>query len=92
MNKESRPPGDETMIRCPRLGHEIYFSYCRTENKGLPCAKIMDCWHNHFMIEDFLRKELGPGEWERVFHTPPKPKILSLVELIEEAKRSSEEK
>jgi len=91
MNKDSSPPGEDHEIRCPRLGHHITFSYCRVENKGLPCFKIIDCWYEHFMIEDFLRKDLKPEEWEKVFNRPKKPKILSLVELIEEAKKRTQE-
>jgi hypothetical protein len=52
---------------------------------------IMDCWYDHFMIEDFLRQELMPDEWDRVFNQPLKPKVLSLVELIEQAKKAKEE-
>jgi hypothetical protein len=91
MNKSSAPPGDDFEIRCPRLGHHLSFSYCRVENKGLPCHKIVDCWYRHFMIEDFLRKELSAEEWERVFNQPAKPKVLSLIELIEEAKKSTQQ-
>jgi hypothetical protein len=43
------------------------------------------------MIEDFLREELDPDEWERIFNQPPKPKVLTLVELIEEAKKRKTE-
>jgi hypothetical protein len=43
------------------------------------------------MVEDFLRSELKPEEWEKVFNRPMKPKILSLVELIEEAKKRTRE-
>lgn len=89
MNKTSTPPGDDFEIRCPRLGHHLAFSYCREENKGLPCHKILDCWYPHFMVEDFLRRELKPEEWDRVFNRPVKPKVLSLIELIEEAKRTT---
>jgi hypothetical protein len=38
-------------------------------------------------VEDLLREELTPEEWEEVFEKPPKPKMLSLVEMIEEAKK-----
>jgi hypothetical protein len=91
MEKTSTPPGDDFMIRCRRLGNPVPFSYCRIENKGLPCSMIMDCWYDHFMIEDFLRQELTPDEWNRVFNQPMKPKVLSLVELIEEAKKRKTE-
>jgi hypothetical protein len=79
------------MIRCRRLGNPVPFSYCRIENKGLPCSMIVDCWYDHFMIEDFLRQELAPEEWDRVFNQPRKPKVLTLVELIEEAKKRKTE-
>jgi len=89
MERKEFPPGDDFNIRCPRLGHQIAFSYCRSENQGLPCFKILDCWHSHFSVEDLLRKELTPLEWEKVFAGPPKPKLLSLVELIEQAKNKA---
>jgi hypothetical protein len=91
MNKGSLPPGDDFQIRCPRLGHHLAFSYCRVESKGLPCFKIMDCWYEHFMIEEFMRADLKPEEWEKAFGRPIKPKILSLVEMIEEAKKRNQE-
>jgi len=87
MKREKSPPGDEYNIRCPRLGHQISFSYCRTENQGLPCFKTLDCWYNHFQVEEFLKEEIAPEVWEKVFAAPPKPKMLSLLELIEEAKK-----
>ena len=86
MKKKELPPGDDFMIRCPRLGHQIPFSYCRAENRGLPCFKILDCWHPHFSVAELLRKELTPEQWEIVFSKPPKPKLFSLIELIEQAK------
>ena len=91
MEKKTTPPGDDYEIRCPRLGHQITFSYCRSENYGLPCFKTLDCWYNHFSVEEFMRMELTPEQWEKGFGRPPKPKIISLVEMIEEAKRKTKE-
>jgi hypothetical protein len=91
MERESLPPGEDYKIRCPRLGHQITFSYCRAENRGLPCFKTLDCWFEHFLVEEYLRKELNAEEWEKVFNRPPKPKMLSLVELIEQAKKVKKE-
>lgn len=89
MKRKDTPPGDDYKIRCPRLGHQISFSYCRLENQGLPCFKALDCWYDHFLVEEHIREELSPDEWERIFDKPPKPKMLSLVEMIEEAKKRS---
>lgn len=86
MNKEKTPPGEDYKIRCPRLGHMIHFSYCRVENTGLPCFKTLDCWFEHFMVEEHLRQELTVEEWEKVFNRSPKKKMLSILELIEQAK------
>lgn len=91
MRRESTPPGDDYQIRCPRLGHQISFSYCRFENKGRPCFKTLDCWYEHFLVEEHMRQELNADEWDQVFGGPPKPKMLSLVELIEQAKKSRKE-
>jgi hypothetical protein len=91
MKKKETPPGDDYKIRCPRLGHQISFSYCRSENLGLPCFKTLDCWYDHFLVEKFLRQELTPEQWEERFISPPKPKILSLLELIEQAKKRNKE-
>ena len=87
MKKENVPPGNDYLIRCPRLGHQIFFSYCRKENRGQPCFKTLDCWHEHFLVEEFLKKVLTKEEWANIFEKPPKPKMLSLVEMIEQAKK-----
>ena len=84
---KSTPPSDEQTIRCPRLGHQISFSFCRHENKGLPCFKTLDCWHTVFPVEAHLRAELTPEQWEASLNRPLKPKIASLLELIEAAKK-----
>jgi hypothetical protein len=44
----------------------------------------------HFLVEDLLRKELTPEEWSQAFETPPKPKMVSLVEMIEAAKKRTQ--
>ncbi|MCF8127663.1 MAG: hypothetical protein K9N10_04045 [Deltaproteobacteria bacterium] len=80
-------PADEKTIRCPRLGHQISFSFCRIENKGLPCFKALDCWYVHFPVEAHFRAVLTPEQWEKAFVSPSKPKMLSLLELIEQAKK-----
>ena len=77
---------DEYSIRCSRLGHSITFSYCRSENKGLPCFKTLDCWFQYFPVEDYLRERLSQEEWEMVFERQRHTKVQSLIELIEEAR------
>lgn len=84
------PPGDEVQVRCRRLGHEVPFSYCRAENRGLPCFKVLDCWFERFLVEDYLRGELTPQVWE-AFQRPPGPRVLTLLDLIETARNRGED-
>lgn len=88
---KDNPPDDGYQIRCPRLGHQIYFAYCRIENQGLPCFKVLDCWQGHFLVTDYLRRELTEEQWAELFDKEPKSKMLSLVELIEQAKNKKKE-
>ncbi|MDY6793144.1 MAG: hypothetical protein SWH54_17900 [Thermodesulfobacteriota bacterium] len=90
MKQKHTPPGDEFQIRCPRLGHQISFSYCRIENNGQPCFKTFDCWYQHFQVEDFLKKELSEEEFNKISRKQVKPKVLSLLEMIEQAKKSKQ--
>ncbi|HEB68961.1 MAG TPA: hypothetical protein ENI88_04995 [Desulfobulbus sp.] len=90
MSRPVNPPGKDVHIRCPRLGHEIYFNYCRRENMGRPCFKVLDCWYPYFKVEEFLRQELTPEEWAALIENPGKPKMVSLVELIEQARQKKE--
>ncbi len=75
------------MRRCPRLGGPVSFEYCRTAagEGGLPCFKVMDCWWEIFDIEDYLRVHLSAEDFEKIVKSRPKPKLQSLVELIQEA-------
>ena len=85
------PPDDSFQIRCPRLGQQIHFSYCRGENMGLPCFKTLDCWYIYFHVVAYLRQELSTAQWEETFEKPPIPKIFSLAELLDKAHKKAKE-
>lgn len=82
----SDPPSDEFCIRCPRLGHQINFPYCRAENNGLPCFKTLDCWYAFFDVYAHLSDTLSKEAFQKTFLSRAKPKISSLFDLIEQAK------
>jgi len=85
-NLPKDPPDKEFNIRCPRLGHQINFPYCRSENQGLPCFKTLDCWFNHFDVTAYLKEQLSKEQFEMSFVNKGKPKVLSLLDLIDKAK------
>jgi hypothetical protein len=78
---------DHLEIRCPKLGGEVAFAYCKKETGDLPCSRILICWQPHFPVEAYLRERLSESEWERCFNQPPKEKMTTLIELIEAAKK-----
>ncbi len=79
---------DESERRCPALGHQIRFHYCRTGHGNTLCKKIQSCWYDRFSVREFITHNYTTDEILKI-NTPPKPKILSLVELIENARRES---
>jgi hypothetical protein len=79
----------DVLPRCPRLGHELTFGYCRRETGGKPCRLILDCWRERFDVRSFLQAHLpeeGMAQVERAGAAPPPSKVLSLVEMIRQAK------
>jgi hypothetical protein len=79
----------EVLPRCRRLGHEVTFAYCRREASGSPCRLVLDCWWEHFDVRTFLQAHLAPEAMARVEQaaiTPPPSKMLSLLDLIEQAR------
>lgn len=87
MMTKPTPPAEKFQIRCPRLGHQIHFNYCRRENMGLPCGKTLDCWHPYFPVVEYLRQKLSPDQWRDAFEKPVKPKLASLVEMLDEIQK-----
>ncbi|SEM16172.1 hypothetical protein SAMN04489760_105158 [Syntrophus gentianae] len=83
---------DDLQIRCPRLGHEVPFAYCRREAGELPCFRVLLCWQSRIPAEDILRKTLSPEAWERFCRQESKDKVSSLIALIEAAKKRGKEK
>lgn len=82
---------DDETIRCPRVGGEVNFRFCRFENNMLPCRWIIGCWQNKMDINSFLKDHYSTQELDQVF-APPKSKIESLVGLVEKAKKRKTEK
>jgi hypothetical protein len=74
--------------RCPRLGNPVPFNYCKIcGDQQQPCFKILDCWWEHFDVVQYLKDHLPEAQFERLMARDPKPKVGSLIELIEQAKK-----
>ena len=82
---------DALIIRCPQLGGEVPFSYCRTLNEDLPCRRIVVCWEFRIEIGKFLGGHYSIDQIERALAPPTKTRLDTILELIEKAKKSKEE-
>ena len=78
---------EDAEIRCPKLGGEVTFAYCMREAGDLPCSRVIRCWQPHFPVEAYVKTSLTQREWEQCFKEKPKEKIVTLIELIEAAKK-----
>ncbi len=93
-NAMSEPPTEslyeEKQIRCPKLGGPVTFSYCRVESTGRPCSRAINCWSAYFDAEGLFRSHMSPEQFAQCFFSPPKSKMSTILELIEQAKKASE--
>lgn len=76
---------DKRARRCPRLGHQVEFVYCRAEDGGRLCGRILDCWWEQFDVRAFLEAqapdELAALPADRV----PAAKVATIADLIKQA-------
>ena len=62
------------------------------ENQGQPCGRALTCWSFHFDVEAYFRSRMSPERFEECFNGQIKPKVVTLIELIEKAQKNMEEK
>jgi hypothetical protein len=78
---------DSLVIRCPQLGGEVPFRYCRTVNEELPCRSIVACWEFRIEISNFLNDHYSIDKIQHALLKPPKTRIETILELIEKIKK-----
>jgi len=79
---------DRRTRRCPMLGHDVPFAYCRAPGSELPCRKVFDCWWETFDVTGFIRTHYSPDQIARML-APRPDKLATIAELIERARRDA---
>ena len=77
---------DERSRYCRMLGHEVHFSYCRAPGSDVFCRMIASCWGDRIDIQSYLTQFFTAEQQRRAFATP-KPKVASLLELVDKARQ-----
>lgn len=82
---------DQVRVRCPRLGGEVNFGYCRRTQGALPCAKALVCYERKFPVADYFSLVLSEAAFKRAFLEPGEDKVARLLGLVEAAKSGQAE-
>lgn len=82
---------DALILRCPQLGGEVPFKYCRTLNEDLPCRRIVVCWEFRLEIAKFLSEHYSIDQIELALASPTKTRLETILELVDKAKKIKEE-
>ena len=77
---------DKVVIRCPKLGGEVDFGYCRQVDQGLPCARALTCFELRFPVASYFKLVLREETFRRCFSAPPEPKLDRLLRAVDRAK------
>ncbi|MFC1763534.1 hypothetical protein ACFL6U_15830 [Planctomycetota bacterium] len=77
---------DKRKRRCPKLGHEISFQYCKTPGENRICPKIKDCWWETFDIQVYLEKHYSPAELAHLDQTPTS-KVQTIFDIMHAAQQ-----
>ena len=81
---------DALVIRCPQLGGEVPFRYCRTVNENLPCRRIMVCWEFRVKISKFLGEHYSVDQIQCALAPPTKTRLDTILEIIEKVKETKD--
>jgi hypothetical protein len=77
--------------RCPMLGGEVPFRYCRTLTEGKPCRRIEACWGDLMDVQAFLEAHYDLDELREIWDRSKKPKIDSILEILQQVKKDPQE-
>jgi hypothetical protein len=75
------------VIRCPRLGGEVPFSYCEKEAGNLPCRLVVSCWAGIFPVEEYLQETLSGESRERFYNQQPRDRLTTILDIAAAVKK-----
>ncbi|HOO70834.1 MAG TPA: hypothetical protein PK926_03655 [Spirochaetota bacterium] len=78
---------DSVELYCRKLGHYVTFRYCRTLAQGMPCSGIYDCAFEKIPVREYMAEHYSDEEIAAIL-APPQPKMASIIELIQQAKKN----
>lgn len=83
---------DHVEVRCPQLGGEVTFGYCRVLQDGMPCQRALLCFERKFPVDEYFRTVLKEETFIRIFTTPPRSRVERFLDSVAEAQKRLNEK
>jgi len=82
---------DQIEVRCPKLGGEVTFGYCRQVNDGLPCSRALVCFEWKFPVLEYFKRVLKEKTLERCFFGQVEGRMEMILRTVDEAKKRVEQ-
>jgi len=76
---------DLLAIRCPRLGGDVNFKYCRTCEPPF-CYRIIVCWAQSLDIGTYLAENFTPEQIHSGLEKKSGDKLAQILKIAEKAK------
>lgn len=83
---------DHVEVRCPKLGGEVTFGYCRKLQDGLPCRRALICFELKFPADIYFQKVLRKETYVRIFTSEPENRVERLINTVAQASKRLEDK
>ncbi len=77
---------DAVSLRCPQLGSQVSFGYCRQLSDGLPCKRALSCFAPRFPVAEYFRRVLCEDTYRRCFEQPGDTRYEALLRVFDRAK------
>jgi hypothetical protein len=74
---------DQIELYCPKLGHHLTFKYCRSENMGIPCSRVIKCCSDKIPIQTYIHDHFSRTQVEKIFKGPV-TKINSILQIVQQ--------
>ncbi len=79
------------MRRCPSLGGEVPFLYCRKADQTGPCRRLPGCWLDRIDIFEYIRRFYTNEEVERYFSHSDTDRLSQILKQLERIESMKEE-
>lgn len=82
---------DSLILRCPSLGGDVPFQYCRRMNQGTPCSRLPVCWAERFDIVGYIKRFYSAEEINQIFFSKGHGRLAQIIDNLERVERMKKE-